>query len=567
MFKIQEITVIYKVWLYFFVQNLFTKNNFAKQKNNHIKNTKNGGNMENYRTLKKEEHKNVREKKILYAVSELIVNHDDFYANYHLACKDDKNSTLRPYGAITNKQVATTKRIKESILDNALYKKDIYITSNGIKYGKKRKKSNIFTYNNIVIDLDCHDSRWTKTESDSEMFKERMDFIVNFIREMSECGELLIPSLISKTGRGIQLWYTLEPLSYKCKFAYEFLRDEIINQVECLFDNYRNHLSPLKLDYKTSRNDAGFYRIPGTYNTKARCWGEYIIENEDKIDALDYYFINYEPKTTKGQSYIISNKDYIRIYLNRKSALIKYIELQNKEGIKEGYRNNLLFIFYNNARCAGLDHTEAMSETLSTNELFLSPLSEREVRNLVKSSNLKQYKFSNRTILKILDISKKEEKIIGLFDRETKSERKTRIQKQKNQRNEKIIALYKQGRTQTEISIILGTSQPTVCRVLKAYKTPNQIKKNSNQIKKQENISASKHLETIPKSNKYKKEKISLYQKELNSVSVDNQKKSFIRKIIKSEPVCRLESIPIPFICYAIKYQNNFLKKAKASGG
>ena len=77
------------------------------------------------------------------------------------------------------------------------------------------------TLHNIVIDIDCHKYGISKKDRDNEIEKCEV-----YLRELFDNSlELPSPNTIVKTGRGLQLWWAIKPLSAaKLKNIYKETR-------------------------------------------------------------------------------------------------------------------------------------------------------------------------------------------------------------------------------------------------------------------------------------------------------------------------------------------------------
>lgn len=80
---------------------------------------------------------------------------------------------------------------------------DTYVSINSF-HGKSRNASNIHTINNLYFDLDFHEIC-----SENEL-KERIDNMLKAINLAVEDGKLPCPTMITKSGRGLGLFFVLE---------------------------------------------------------------------------------------------------------------------------------------------------------------------------------------------------------------------------------------------------------------------------------------------------------------------------------------------------------------------
>ena len=110
----------------------------------------------------------------------------------------------------------------------AVLKYNYYITKNTF-CRPARTEGNIFTYNNIVIDIDDHESSSGMVAWEKDVLKTELLYAAD--------GELLdveIPpiSAIVDTGRGLQVWYSFDGIAAKNKKAYRLVTEAIIDKVQ-----------------------------------------------------------------------------------------------------------------------------------------------------------------------------------------------------------------------------------------------------------------------------------------------------------------------------------------------
>ena len=190
--------------------------------------------------------------------------------------------------------------------------KNYYVTANGLKKRGKRNEKNLFTLHNIVIDIDCHKYGISKKDRDNEIEKCEV-----YLRELFD-NSLELPSqnTIVKTGRGLQLWWAIKPLSAaKLKNIYKETAAYLCDQLdEKISKQY--YLNFLRVDRAASLKMAGYFRLPGTYNSKAKKWGDFAFLQEDRLNVVDFYF----DKVASGK------KNPIPFTNSKKYALADYRE-------------------------------------------------------------------------------------------------------------------------------------------------------------------------------------------------------------------------------------------------
>lgn len=161
----------------------------------------------------------------------------------------------------------------------AVLKYNYYITKNTF-CRPARTESNIFTYNNIVIDIDDHESSSGMVAWEKDVLKTELLYAAD--------GELLdveIPpiSAIVDTGRGLQVWYSFDGIAAKNKKAYRLVTEAIIDKVQQVCEKIHDEHPEfvMKVDVAASKNAAGLVRLPGTTNAKTKNVSEIVYFNEE----------------------------------------------------------------------------------------------------------------------------------------------------------------------------------------------------------------------------------------------------------------------------------------------
>ena len=352
---------------------------------------------------------------------------------------------------------------------------DIYICANGMKSGYKRNIDNLVNIQNLVIDIDSHESTLSIDELN--------EHIVAFEEKLLD--KLIVkPNLINRTGRGMHLWFCIEPcyvaLSKICLSVVDMLCSHIADIMQELSE------TELSIDRASSIKLNGLFRLPYTYNTKAKRWSEctkvhwefpnvndlrkILLSNGYKSD----YFVDYSGKTRKKDSkpkiksgkYHFSSKintnDYTPCLIHRKMFLEQIIQ---QRGGTKGSRDLLMFVLY--ATVIWLfDKEDAQAYCEDVNRTFVEPLKDSQLWAIFGDVDRKRYKF---TVMKFLDLINATADERALYHKlSVKEERKKARHKAKSERNRKVKELYDEGYSIVAISKEMHLSRPTIYNILRS---------------------------------------------------------------------------------------------------
>lgn len=383
-----------------------------------------------------------------------------------------KFSAIDQLGNYTDLFWTRTSTLAEKIKDFYVYADcNYYISANTYKTPFDRTHDNLFCFHNIVIDIDIHDN-----PDEGELVRaERI--ISNYLQSIS----FPLPNVIHWTGRGIQLWFTHWRTTPKC----EFLRQKVARFICLLIQEQLDiNNSPAKVDFSSSLNPVGIFRLFNSYNSKvgsvSQC--DFIHDNqarlEDLLDILDplakdYYTKkkieriqkekqqqNNENNNNKKVVNIAPTTAYNNLNKKRMEFIVSSIKSENR-AIGDEMRNCRLFLYYNAAK--QVYGAEAKNKTYKINKLFKEPLSMNEINTIIKSIDGYNY----------LTIHNERFFEIGDFDKKTwitKNEKRKIKKSKKSERNKKINALYKQGYKQKDIANLLHIDRTTIYRILKTPK-------------------------------------------------------------------------------------------------
>ncbi len=370
------------------------------------------------------------------------------------------------------------------MLIHASQRMDYYITANTVS-GTSRTIDGLFGLQNIVIDVDCHDE-------DADAAGLVQSFLWRAERDMWSDASLPRPNSIVKTGRGVQLWWAIKPCHASCFFHYNQIKTGLMDHIDAMLEEY-SEFEALRVDRTASSNAVGYFRLPCTYNTKAKRFGSLQILHKERYDTHELAgYISPLPGEKRRTARLngpqkaipMQQGDLIVLHnlyttgANRVMQLLNLRNLRNND-VGSETRNNLCFSVYNALRMS-YDHAEAMARLRAYNSGFKKPMSEAELEHTVCSAARKGgYKYSNAKLIEFLEITPEEQDAIGLhpftgrykpWSHSKPNAARDAVRKAlREDRDSKVIAMHEDGISQAETARTLGISRNTVARIIKDY--------------------------------------------------------------------------------------------------
>lgn len=432
--------------------------------------------------------------------------------------KNAKGKNWKQYWANNTNELYGYKEQYQNTVNN-------YI-SMAIYNAKRRTELHVKEMVWLYIDIDCKLKPLTLEESQA---------LATAILEREDLPE---PTLIVFSGHGLQIFYNLKnatniPL-------WKSYQSEILKKFERVLDEIQSHtltelsnlieLSGIHIDALKDVSRVG--RVPDTVNVKYKNNTVYSREiyKSDKVYTLEdlhmykvfenvptyepynvYNVTNAELKEMREQAVKSNTKGVsqkLRYFLEtiiatRIEDLETLIEVRNRNGITDGYRNKLVFIYTATLSSLGYSKQDAWEELEILNKLFIQPLSTKELNNCLNTCYEKKlrafkndmrvlertyYKFKTQTIIDMLDIAESEQEelkiLVGQKIRNrrnwSKNGKKYNSKRRKEyaqateskrvskeQRNKEIAELSKQGLSTRAIAEQVGLNHSTVVRILK----------------------------------------------------------------------------------------------------
>jgi len=371
---------------------------------------------------------------------------------------------------------------------------DYYITANSM-CGVRRVTEDVFGLHNIVIDIDCHEGISNSAELTAAL-------IWRCSRDLWATGECPEPNSVVLSGRGVQLWWALEPASAKVQYWYKRMQAWLMDSLQGVLNDNPGELAGLSIDRSASKRLAGLFRLPLTYNTRNGRKGSLQILRSERYklqELLDSYVPkDYNPNQKASRetaSWSVAEGEREPIYqpyvplairdgevlqggssamAARVQQLVRLRALR-KAGVGDEMRDRLCFSVY----CALLaDYTqpEAWERLLAFNHGFKEPLPLDKLRQAMSTAGVRRYRLTNAWLITELEITETEQDAIGLhpntgdsIKRRTKNATRDLIRRTlREDRDNKVLAMHAEGVSKAQIARTLNVSWNTVSKIIAA---------------------------------------------------------------------------------------------------
>ena len=203
---------------------------------------------------------------------------DGHYSYAQIFCRPVVNNkwiNMRQIGYLNTSAVGKS---LEKMADFHQYQ-EYFLTANSFSTPKERKKKNLYTIQNIVLDIDIHSAK-----RDREVFVQRLDAVL-YLAFKDKTFPLPVPNTVVYTGRGIQLWWAVCPFSAKeLLYVYHDLVRYFASEITKRINEDKELKKYVIVDAAASKKESGLFRMPGTWNAKSRTFGSFRILHENKFD-------------------------------------------------------------------------------------------------------------------------------------------------------------------------------------------------------------------------------------------------------------------------------------------
>lgn len=361
-----------------------------------------------------------------------------------------------------------------------------YVTINSFKSIEK-SADNFFSINAMYFDLDMHGYR-----------QDYIDFCTEntlaTLNKSFEAEDLPYPTMITKTGRGLGLYYVLNKsipnlkASQKAVAYWKAIYSALFNRIS---SSLSLHNDVLELDSTSKCDIARIVRVPGTKNLNngRLCKLDRISYRKD--DSVQYYslpelayyvsdLLERKPKkkVKKKVDNIVNFNAYKFPFLKSRLAKLEALQQNFNDVCTEKRRELMCFFYYNSAK--QLDPKNSMVLLYAFNDGFNVPLPHEElihVMDSVDSNKAPQgnyegyYKIKEKHIIEKLGLTEEEISVCGFggsvkqHQRELTKEQ-NRLKKAKRDKAIIEMVLMSPEMTYDEIAKIHGVSLRTLKNIV-----------------------------------------------------------------------------------------------------
>lgn len=370
---------------------------------------------------------------------------------------------------------------------------DCYFSVNSF-YVPKRLLENVRQIRALYADIDCHHLTTAKA-------KHTIDDTILCFKIPNVEKQIPYPSLIVKTGRGLQLYWLIDDLPKQAVPLWQLVQDEITDRLRAVVEE-------LKLNVKVDNvsDIARILRLSGTNNTKANKMASLEVQNSKKyrLDELtDDYFptlkVLGEPKKKKPSQSVEKGRihhlyNLYSLHYARLQDIVKLRELRQGDVGGDECRRRIVFLYRYWGCCYLQDTLQARELALEFNKGFTKPLPSKTVIRETESAEKayfewlsgekvlingqayrKGYNYRNSTLIRWLEITPEEQREMHtIISTEEKYRRKnakrtdrdssglTAKQRERLERDKRILAMHEQGLSNCEIARRVSITEGTV---------------------------------------------------------------------------------------------------------
>lgn len=352
--------------------------------------------------------------------------------------------------------VVPATRLCEFISDSlyVLPNRDYYLTKASFRAPKCCCVDNVFGYDFLAVEVDCHNSALTAAE-----IKDRAGAIVDVLRMGPVADDILPdPNIAIYSGRGIHLIWCINRVSAPCANSIKVTTNAYADVIEQEL-RYFPCFADFTVDRGYCNNPSGLIRLPGTINTANGAVASYEIYHTGRISIPAGKEPGENRCVVAPAQHDISSTT--RTGVARMRAIESLVELRGN--LCTGARDIITLIYYCSAVMAGYPAETCESLALRLNASFSVPRPESEVINSLSSAREKRYKYTDDKIISLLDIGNAELAAIGWHAITGKhAKRDAQRARAREGKIAEVLRMREEGQSISAISRITGHSRTTI---------------------------------------------------------------------------------------------------------
>lgn len=425
--------------------------------------------------------------------------------------------------------------------------------------GNSKLKSKQWFENAVVIDCDVHDKH-LDVDLREDLINE---FVAKFVFQSSR-EELLPPTAVAYTGRGVQIWWALTEVHANTKgdatrAVLNKLKNAFIYRIREVLDDNPTLADAISIDVPASTRKAPLFRVPGTYNTAYHDNFSYKVEYE-AVSGDKYSFV----QVNEFQKEYARNVGYAQVHFARRGFIPSGARTQRTKGNTSSasvttragrtllqtldyicrlteyrtktdtivLRNNTLLLYYSIAK-EQFGHHYAYNMVKILNSTLSHPFSIAQLENCISSATRKDYTFRAATI-SLLAVTDVEESVLGpvpIVGAEKMAKTKVSPSRKKKIKGMKrIMAMLDKGESVAYIAKELKIHRSTVYRAIESLKLDLPSKQNETT---EENTTSNEAMTLLNEVKKFVVRETNWASKLLKISTIHPEDPAFTKEIAK----------------------------------
>lgn len=344
---------------------------------------------------------------------------------------------------------------------------DVYFSINSF-WNTKRTEMNIRHLNAFAVDYDFYKMKKYKNLTAEEMYETHI-----------KPSLPIDPTFVIDSGRGLYCIFCIDHAPYHCTSIYKSIYSFMVASQEQFGADAKVSLSTQVI------------RVPGSLNSRT---GRIVtmIEHTDRrytIPELAEIFLPYTKEEVEEYKNKKKNKQSEDTKKRKKKGeksksslkvfeddLVELIRIRNAKGIKTGYREILLYLYWERAQKTKMSEQAISKKILWLNSLFAMPLRKEEALKRCRPAQVYKYVTSVSKMIKKLEISEEEQSQLSFlveskrsaFMRQRKCRKKGKVMgrskaaQARYKRRQSVIKGFSQGKSATEIASELKVVKKTI---------------------------------------------------------------------------------------------------------